>query len=118
MAAAWRDEGLRAVLVPHPGDRPRAAGLLLVRWEPKLPSDVEPAPAEAPAAPMELGSVEELYLTGVHLEQYRHPTRSPLPYYEEALRLPSEHGYGNGVAVVTRDGDPGRRCVPRSAACR
>src|ERR1700726_3304004 len=25
--------------------------------------------------------------------------------YEEALRLPSEHEYGNGVAVFTRDGD-------------
>jgi malonate-semialdehyde dehydrogenase (acetylating)/methylmalonate-semialdehyde dehydrogenase len=25
--------------------------------------------------------------------------------YEEALRLPSEHDYGNGVAIFTRDGD-------------
>src|SRR5690242_6935197 len=25
--------------------------------------------------------------------------------YEEALRLPSEHEYGNGVAIFTRDGD-------------
>jgi malonate-semialdehyde dehydrogenase (acetylating)/methylmalonate-semialdehyde dehydrogenase len=24
--------------------------------------------------------------------------------YEEALRLPSEHEYGNGVAIFTRDG--------------
>ncbi|NEE09388.1 aldehyde dehydrogenase family protein, partial [Streptomyces sp. SID7499] len=24
--------------------------------------------------------------------------------YEEALRLPSEHPYGNGVAIFTRDG--------------
>src|SRR5246127_3157894 len=28
--------------------------------------------------------------------------------YEEALRLPSEHEYGNGVAIFTRDGDPAR----------
>lgn len=28
--------------------------------------------------------------------------------YEEALRLPSEHEYGNGVAVFTRDGDTAR----------
>ncbi|MFE1686226.1 CoA-acylating methylmalonate-semialdehyde dehydrogenase [Streptomyces albidoflavus] len=28
--------------------------------------------------------------------------------YEEALRLPSEHGYGNGVAIFTRDGDTAR----------
>src|SRR6202011_6251511 len=25
--------------------------------------------------------------------------------YEEALRLPGEHEYGNGVAIFTRDGD-------------
>ncbi|MFE1167897.1 CoA-acylating methylmalonate-semialdehyde dehydrogenase [Nocardiopsis sp. NPDC058789] len=28
--------------------------------------------------------------------------------YEEALRLPSEHEYGNGVSVFTRDGDTAR----------
>ncbi|WP_333761278.1 CoA-acylating methylmalonate-semialdehyde dehydrogenase [Streptomyces sp. IBSBF 2390] len=28
--------------------------------------------------------------------------------YEEALRLPSEHLYGNGVAIFTRDGDTAR----------
>ncbi len=28
--------------------------------------------------------------------------------YEEALRLPSEHQYGNGVSIFTRDGDAAR----------
>ncbi|MEV6775659.1 CoA-acylating methylmalonate-semialdehyde dehydrogenase [Streptomyces syringium] len=28
--------------------------------------------------------------------------------YEEALRLPSEHAFGNGVAILTRDGDTAR----------
>jgi malonate-semialdehyde dehydrogenase (acetylating)/methylmalonate-semialdehyde dehydrogenase len=28
--------------------------------------------------------------------------------YEEALRLPSEHEFGNGVAIYTRDGDTAR----------
>src|SRR5215203_3248149 len=28
--------------------------------------------------------------------------------YEEAVRLPSEHEYGNGVAIFTRDGDAAR----------
>ncbi|MEV7009260.1 CoA-acylating methylmalonate-semialdehyde dehydrogenase [Streptosporangium sp. NPDC051022] len=28
--------------------------------------------------------------------------------YEQALRLPSEHEYGNGVAIFTRDGDTAR----------
>jgi malonate-semialdehyde dehydrogenase (acetylating) / methylmalonate-semialdehyde dehydrogenase len=33
--------------------------------------------------------------------------------YEEALRLPSEHGYGNGVAIFTRDGDTARDFASR-----
>jgi malonate-semialdehyde dehydrogenase (acetylating) / methylmalonate-semialdehyde dehydrogenase len=33
--------------------------------------------------------------------------------YEEALRLPSAHEYGNGVAVFTRDGDTARDFVSR-----
>jgi len=33
--------------------------------------------------------------------------------YEEALRLPSEHEYGNGVAIFTRDGDAARDFVSK-----
>jgi malonate-semialdehyde dehydrogenase (acetylating) / methylmalonate-semialdehyde dehydrogenase len=33
--------------------------------------------------------------------------------YEEALRLPSEHAYGNGVAIFTRDGDTARDFASR-----
>ncbi len=33
--------------------------------------------------------------------------------YEEALRLPNEHQYGNGVAIFTRDGDTARDFVSR-----
>ena len=33
--------------------------------------------------------------------------------YEEAVRLPSEHEYGNGVAIFTRDGDAARDFVNR-----
>src|ERR1700680_4770266 len=33
--------------------------------------------------------------------------------YEEALRLPSEHEYGNGVAIFTRDGDTERAFTNR-----
>lgn len=31
-------------------------------------------------------TVEELYLTGQHIEQYRHATYRPDPYYLEALK--------------------------------
>jgi malonate-semialdehyde dehydrogenase (acetylating)/methylmalonate-semialdehyde dehydrogenase len=33
--------------------------------------------------------------------------------YEEAVRLPSEHAYGNGVAIFTRDGDTARDFTSR-----
>ncbi|BBY17482.1 CoA-acylating methylmalonate-semialdehyde dehydrogenase [Mycolicibacterium litorale] len=33
--------------------------------------------------------------------------------YEEALRLPTEHEYGNGVAIFTRDGDTARDFVSK-----
>ena len=33
--------------------------------------------------------------------------------YDEALRLPSEHDYGNGVAIFTRDGDAARDFASR-----
>jgi tetratricopeptide (TPR) repeat protein len=49
-------------------------------------SGAEPWVASEPAPPTEIGSVDELYLTGVHLAQYRHPTRSPIPYFSEVLR--------------------------------
>ena len=45
-----------------------------------------PEAAKAALSPEEIVSNEQLYLTGLHLEQYRHATYSPLPYYEEALR--------------------------------
>ena len=35
------------------------------------------------------------------------------PDYEQALRLPSEHEYGNGVAIFTRDGDTARDFLSR-----
>lgn len=61
-------------------------GRLLVRWTPPPPADgSEPWVAEEPRPPAEIDSVEELFLTGLHLSQYRHPTRSPLAYWNAAL---------------------------------
>ncbi|WP_191089369.1 DUF5107 domain-containing protein [Microbacterium radiodurans] len=64
-----------------------ATGRLLVRWEPIAVADEEPWVAEEPPLAEQIDSVDELYLTGLHLSQYRHPTRSPLPYWHAALRL-------------------------------
>ncbi|MBR5068080.1 MAG: DUF5107 domain-containing protein, partial [Bacteroidales bacterium] len=50
--------------------------------------EIRPIPdsAEAALLPQQVKTNEQLYLTGLHLEQYRHATWSPTDYYEEALR--------------------------------
>lgn len=52
------------------------------------PDEISPIPAAAEAAlqPADIKTNEQLFLTGLHLEQYRHATWSALDYYEEALR--------------------------------
>lgn len=45
-----------------------------------------PDPAEAAFSPEDTKTNDQLYLTGLHLEQYRHATWNPTDYYEEALR--------------------------------
>lgn len=42
--------------------------------------------ATEPDQPQAVRSVDELYLTGEHLEQYRHATRSAEPYWQEILQ--------------------------------
>lgn len=45
-----------------------------------------PEPATPAPPPEEVPTIEALFLHGVHLEQYRHASYEPEPYYEEALR--------------------------------
>jgi len=45
-----------------------------------------PEPVKPPPPPKEIKSVEELYLTGLRLEQFYSPALEPYPYYEEALK--------------------------------
>lgn len=65
----------------------RRNGKEVLSWESE-PDEIRPIPAAAEAAlfPEEIKTVEQLYLTGLHLEQYRHATFSPVDYYEEGLR--------------------------------
>ena len=48
-----------------------------------------PEPAKAALSPKETESCEQLYLTGLHLEQYRHATYNASDYYKEALKRDS-----------------------------
>lgn len=59
----------------------------LLEWEAE-PDTIRPIPdaAEAALSPQETKTIDQLYFTGLHLEQYRHATWSALDYYEEGLR--------------------------------
>jgi len=59
----------------------------VLNWEPE-PDEIRPIPdaAEAALLPADVKTNEQLYLTGLHIEQYRHATYVATDYYEEALR--------------------------------
>lgn len=59
--------------------------VITYRPEPVVGGEVPP-PAAEPPQPEEMSSIDELYLTGLHLDQYRHVTRCPTRYWREALR--------------------------------
>ncbi len=83
-----------------------ADGCELLAWQPEPPIERElPAPAAEPPAPEQIESVEELYLTGLHLEQYRHATRSPEAYWREGLRREPDDARTNnamGLAMLRK----------------
>jgi len=63
------------------------SGKVLVSYRPQkkkgapMPETVKP-----PLSPEEIESSEELYLTGLRLEQFHNPAFEPYPYYQEALK--------------------------------
>jgi len=74
------EESLRVSLTADDGRE-------LVGYQPKKRETPSlPAPVTTPPAPPEIGTVEELYLTGLRLEQFYSPALEPYPYYEEALK--------------------------------
>lgn len=64
-----------------------STGRLMLSYTPEQQKIEEIPEAMKPAKePTEIMTVEELYLTGLHIEQYRHATYEPDSYYLEALR--------------------------------
>jgi tetratricopeptide (TPR) repeat protein len=60
--------------------------------KPDIPAAMLPA-----RPPEEIDTVEELFLNALHLEQYRHATLAPEPYYQEALRRDPEDSRCNNA---------------------
>ncbi len=75
-----------------------ARGTELLRYEPATNRQNEiPQPARPALEPAAIASTEQLFLTGQHLEQYRHATYNPVPYYEEALRRDPQDARSNNA---------------------
>jgi tetratricopeptide (TPR) repeat protein len=85
-----------------------ADGRLLVSYTPRK-KGIErlPQPAQPAADPAEIRTNEELLLTGLHIEQYRHATYLPDPYYLEGLkRDPDDARINNAYGqLLLRRGD-------------
>ena len=66
------------------------------------PDEIRPVPdpAEPCLRPENIKTNDQLYLSGLHLEQYRHASWSPVDYYEEALRRdPSDYRCNNQLGL-------------------
>jgi tetratricopeptide (TPR) repeat protein len=74
----------------------RGNEVIRYRPEPRVETELPP-PATEPPPPAEIKSNDELYVTGLHLEQYRHATRYPEAYWEEAVRRDPEDARCNNA---------------------
>ncbi|MEK7407848.1 MAG: DUF5107 domain-containing protein, partial [Acidobacteriota bacterium] len=64
-----------------------AGGKELVAYSPlRVKPEPMPPAVEAPPPPGEIKTNEELYLTGLRIEQFHNPALDPDPYWHEALR--------------------------------
>jgi len=64
-----------------------ADGREIISYQPKAQARGKvPPPATEPPLPKDVKSNDELFVTGLHLDQYRHATRMPEFYWREALR--------------------------------
>jgi len=79
-----------------------ADGDELIAYQPEGPAAAAiPQPATEPLPPEQIASAEELYLTGLHLEQYRHATRSAESYWREGLRRePEDARLNNAMGLM------------------
>jgi tetratricopeptide (TPR) repeat protein len=78
-----------------------AAGNEVISYQPKPRTRGKvPPPATEPPLPEKISSTDELFVTGLHLAQYRHATRCPTLYWREALRRdPLDSRCNNGMGL-------------------
>ncbi|MDZ7347108.1 MAG: hypothetical protein ONA69_09995, partial [candidate division KSB1 bacterium] len=78
----------------------------LLSYTPKSrPGEPRPQPVEPPRAPETYPHNEELYLTGLRLDQFHNPLVDPYPYYEQVLQRDSLDSRTNtqlGILYIQR----------------
>jgi tetratricopeptide (TPR) repeat protein len=79
-----------------------ASGAEMITYQPETPSSrTLPDSATEPPPPEEIVSTDELYLIGLHLQQYRYATRSPEVYWSEGLkRDPNDFRLNNALGLT------------------
>ena len=81
-------------------------GKILLEYQAEKESEKKvPEPAKGVKDPEEIMSAEQLFLTGLHIEQYRHATYKATDYYEEALRRDPDdvrNNYAMGLWLLIR----------------
>ena len=79
-----------------------ASGRELIAYAPRPhPDSPMPRPAQRPVPPSEVPTIEELYLTGLRIEQLYSPAFEPDPYYDEALRRdPDDYRANTALGIL------------------
>jgi tetratricopeptide (TPR) repeat protein len=88
------EEGLEAILLANDQE--------LISYKPiKRTGTPMPTPVKRPAAPKDIKSNEELYLTGLRIEQLYSPAFDPVPYYQEAIRRdPGDYRANTALGIL------------------
>jgi tetratricopeptide (TPR) repeat protein len=95
LPAGTQETDLRASLLA-------SDGRTLVSYQPRTLPQVTKLPdiVTAPPAPKDIEKIEDLYLTGLRLEQIHNPSVDPFDYYNEALRRDPNDSRTNTIVGV------------------
>ena len=90
-----KEEDLEIILLSSSGEE-------IISYKPVRKGNAPmPKPVEPPKPPKDIETIEELYLTGLRLEQFYNPAIEPYPYYEEALRRdPDDYRVNTALAIL------------------